>query len=68
MVGDADSIRLGHAVDLFGLRGGGKANGGMHGLPSARLAVLPGTTHLDVLGRVELLVPILRSFLDAPMP
>ena len=44
VLGDADGIRLEHAVELFRLRGGG-AMGDITGLPAAQLAVLPGTTH-----------------------
>jgi pimeloyl-ACP methyl ester carboxylesterase len=68
VVGDADGVRPEHAVDLFRLLGGDKANGGMGELPRSQLAVLPGTTHLDVLTRVDLLASIIPPFLDAPMP
>jgi len=46
LVGDADGLRLAHAVEFFGLLGGGKADGDMSGLPAAGLAVLPVTTHV----------------------
>ncbi len=46
LVGDADGLRIAHAVEFFGLLGGGKADGDMSGLPPARLAVLPATTHV----------------------
>src|SRR5215467_10709670 len=39
LVGDADGLRLAHAVEFFGLLGGGKADGDMRGLPAAELAV-----------------------------
>lgn len=65
VLGDADSVRPDHAVAMFGLLGGGKADGGMGGLPSSQLAVLPGTTHLDLLSRSDLLLPIITAFLDA---
>jgi hypothetical protein len=32
-------------------------------IPDARLAVLPGTTHMGLTGRTDLLVPMLREFL-----
>ena len=32
--------------------------GDLAGLPSARLAVLPGTTHVGLIGRVDWLVPM----------
>ena len=45
MVGDADGMSLAHAVEFFGLLGGGKGDGDMAGLPGSSLAVLPATTH-----------------------
>jgi pimeloyl-ACP methyl ester carboxylesterase len=75
VVGDADSVRLPHAVEFFGLLGGGKADGDQAGLPASRLAVLPATTHVGwappkrgPMSRTELLLPIISEFLDAPMP
>src|SRR5207248_7424720 len=44
IVGDADAVRLEHAVELFRLLGGG-VMGDLAGLPKSRLAVLPGTAH-----------------------
>lgn len=75
LVGDADGLRLAHTVEFFGLLGGGKEDGDMHGLPPVRLAVLPATTHVGwappnrgIMTRTELLLPIITEFLDAPMP
>ncbi|HLJ82520.1 MAG TPA: alpha/beta hydrolase [Ktedonobacterales bacterium] len=75
MVGDADGLRLAHAVEMFGLLGGGKGDGDTRGLPPAQLAVLPGTTHVGwappfhgMMARTGLLLPIITEFLDAPMP
>jgi len=72
VVGDADSIRLNHVVEMFGLLGGGPViltpDGKMGDLPNSRLAVLPGTTHFDILFRADLLLPMIPLFLDAPMP
>jgi pimeloyl-ACP methyl ester carboxylesterase len=65
--GDSDAIRLEHAVEMFRLLGGG-VNGDVTGLPNAQLAVLPATTHLGVLLRVELLNAMITEFLDAPLP
>jgi pimeloyl-ACP methyl ester carboxylesterase len=72
IVGDSDAIRLEHAVELFGLLGGG-VMGDLAGLPKSQLAVLPGTTHFvpagsGVLERADWLLPMIVSFLDAPMP
>jgi len=74
LVGDADGLRLAHAVEFFGLLGGGQADGDLAGLPRASLAVLPATTHVGwappyhgIMTRTHLLLPILTEFLDAPM-
>lgn len=65
VVGDADIVRPAHAVALFQLRGGG-VPGDLAGLPNARLAILPGTTHIGVVQRVAWLVPMIEEFLSAP--
>lgn len=74
LVGDADGIHPSHMVELFGLLGGGKADGDMSGLPAAALAVLPSTTHVGwappyhgMMSRTKLLLPIITEFLDAPL-
>ena len=65
IVGDSDAVRPEHAVEMFRLFGGG-VNGDLTGLPNAQLAVLPGTTHIGVVFRVNLLTPIITEFLDMP--
>lgn len=67
IIGDSDSVRPEHAVDLFRLRGGG-VDGDLTGLPNAQLAVIPGATHTSILNRVDLLIPIIVEFLDVPIP
>lgn len=72
MLGDSDGVRLEHAVQRFGLRGGG-VMGDLAGLPASQLAVLPGTTHFvppggGLLDRSEWLLAMIHPFLDAPMP
>lgn len=64
--GDADIITLEHIVEMFRLRGGG-VNGDVTGLPDARLAVLPGTTHVGVgMVRAGWVALMTAEFLDAP--
>jgi pimeloyl-ACP methyl ester carboxylesterase len=65
--GDSDVIRPEHAVEMFRLFGGG-VMGDMVGLPHSQLAILPGTTHITVVQRVDLLLAIIPAFLDTPMP
>jgi pimeloyl-ACP methyl ester carboxylesterase len=52
VVGDHDFVRLEHSGELRDL------------VTGSQLAVLPGTTHMDVTSRVELLVPMLERFFD----
>jgi len=67
IIGDADIIRPEGAAELFRLLGGG-VPGDYVGLPAARLAVLPGTTHMTALTRTRWLRSMITEFLDAPMP
>jgi pimeloyl-ACP methyl ester carboxylesterase len=67
IIGDSDLVRPEHAVEMFRLLGGG-VFGDMAGLPNSQLAVLPGTTHVTVVTRVDWLVSMITAFLDAPMP
>ncbi|QSQ15056.1 alpha/beta fold hydrolase [Myxococcus landrumensis] len=64
IAGDSDSLPPTHSVEMFGLLGGGKADGMMAGILPSRLAILPGTTHWDAVTRVDLLAPLIPSFLD----
>jgi hypothetical protein len=52
---------------MFRLLGGG-VFGDVAGLPDSQLAVLPGTTHVFIASRADLLLAIIPPFLDAPMP
>jgi pimeloyl-ACP methyl ester carboxylesterase len=68
VIGDADIVVPAHAVEMFGLLGGGKAESAMGNLSRAQLAVLPATTHFTLLARSDLLLAIMTPFLEAPMP
>ncbi|TAH35518.1 MAG: alpha/beta hydrolase [Planctomycetota bacterium] len=54
LIGDADVVRPEHAVEMFRL------------LPHGRLAILPGTDHMELMRRAELLLPMILPFLDQP--
>jgi hypothetical protein len=47
---------------------GGGVPGDLHGLPRARLAILPGTTHVTIVNRVEWIASMVREFLEASEP
>ena len=49
--GDHNFVRLEHAVQVHAL------------IPGAQLAVLPGTTHMAVLSRADLILPLVAGFL-----
>jgi hypothetical protein len=63
---DADSVRPAHIVEFYGLLGGGLRDAGWDGSarPTARLAILPGTTHYDIYAAPGL-TPAVIAFLDA---
>ncbi|WP_433679495.1 alpha/beta fold hydrolase [Nocardia sp. CA-119907] len=65
MVGDADIIRPEHAVEMFRVFGGGAMGDTPAGLPNAQLAILPGTSHITLVHRPDLLLSIIPAFLDA---
>jgi pimeloyl-ACP methyl ester carboxylesterase len=67
IIGDADVVRPEHTLELFRLLGGGVI-GDFAGLPKARLAVLPGATHVTVMDQTDLLLAIIPRFLDEPIP
>jgi pimeloyl-ACP methyl ester carboxylesterase len=68
IIGDSDLVRPEHAVEMFRLLGGGVFGDTPAGLPNSQLAVLPGTSHVSLVNRADLLIPMITSFLDAPMP
>jgi pimeloyl-ACP methyl ester carboxylesterase len=68
VLGDSDGVRLEHAVELFGLLGGG-VMGDLAGMPTSQLAVLPGTSHFvppgfGLLDRADWLLAMVTHFLD----
>jgi pimeloyl-ACP methyl ester carboxylesterase len=68
-IGDADAVRIAHAVEIFELLGGGKAEAGWDrsGMSHSRLAILPATTHYDIVFSPALAAAA-GQFLDAAMP
>lgn len=72
IVGDADSVKPEHALAMFRLRGGGDeaaaASGTLPQVPTARLVILPATSHLGISGASAVLVPMVSAFLDDALP
>jgi hypothetical protein len=72
IVGDADGVKPEHAVDMFRLRGGADdeaaATGTLTKVPQARLVILPATSHISIAGAVDVLEPMITSFLDDVPP
>ena len=65
-VGDADLVRLEHAVEMYRLLGGGKVD--VQGsIPASQLAILPGVNHYTSFMRTDLLLPVVTPFLEAPV-
>jgi pimeloyl-ACP methyl ester carboxylesterase len=62
--GDADGIRLEHVAEMFRLKGGG-GHGDMGPRSASRLAILPDTTHVTLMQRMPVIVPMVNDFLDA---
>lgn len=64
---DADIFPPAHAVEMFGLLGGGQRDGGWDGSgrPKARLAILPELTHYTVFSAPALASAVI-PFLDEP--
>jgi pimeloyl-ACP methyl ester carboxylesterase len=65
MAADADLFPPSHAVEFFGLLGGGKRDGGWDGSgrPKSRLAILPGLTHYNIFAD-PLMVAVALPFLQ----
>ena len=63
-----EKINIGALREMFRLLGGGVFGDTPAGLPNSQLAVLPGTSHVTVVNRADLLLPMITSFLDAAMP
>ncbi len=66
---DSDAVQLTHITEFFGLLGGGRRDAGLDGSgrPVARLAILPGVTHYDILSSATM-AELVKPFLDAPLP
>src|SRR6202167_2121830 len=55
--GDADGVRLAHVAEMFRLKGG-EIHGDMKPRCASRLAILPDTTHVTLMQRIPVIVPM----------
>jgi hypothetical protein len=62
--GDADGVRLDHIAEMFRLKGG-EIHGDMRPRSSSRLAILPNTTHVTLMQKIDIIAPMINDFLDA---
>jgi pimeloyl-ACP methyl ester carboxylesterase/uncharacterized protein YndB with AHSA1/START domain len=62
--GDADGVRLEHIAEMFRLKGG-EIHGDIKPRSASRLAILPDTTHVTLMQRMPVIVPMVNDFLDA---
>jgi pimeloyl-ACP methyl ester carboxylesterase len=61
--GDADGVRLDYIAETFRLKGG-EVHGDMRPRSASRLAILPDTTHVTLMNRMPVIVPMVNDFLD----
>ena len=64
--GDADGVRLDHLSEMFRLKGG-EIFGDMRPRSDSRLAILPNTTHITLMEKSEVIVPMVNDFLNAQL-
>ena len=62
--GDVDGVRFDHIAEMYRLKGGGNIHGDMQPRVESRLAIIPDTTHVTLMNRMSLIVPMINDFLD----
>jgi pimeloyl-ACP methyl ester carboxylesterase len=62
--GDADGIRLDHISEMFRLKGG-EIHGDFGPRSESRLAILPNTTHVTLMDKLDVILPMVNDFLNA---
>ncbi|HEY6224139.1 MAG TPA: alpha/beta fold hydrolase [Gemmatimonadales bacterium] len=64
---DADAVTPAHIMEMWRLIGGGKRDAGLDGSgrPPGRLAIVPGTTHYDLLA-TDIVARLVILFLEKP--
>lgn len=62
--GDADGIKLEHVGEMYRLKGGG-THGDLGQRPASRLAIVPDATHVTLMQKMPVIVPMVNDFLNA---
>jgi pimeloyl-ACP methyl ester carboxylesterase len=62
--GDADGVRLDYIAEVFRLKGG-EIHGDLRPRSESRLAILPDTTHVTLMNKTDVIVPMVNDFLNA---
>jgi pimeloyl-ACP methyl ester carboxylesterase len=62
--GDADGVRLDHIAEMFRFKGD-EIFGDLRPRSESRLAVLPNTTHVTLMEKRDVIIPMINDFLDA---
>ena len=62
--GDADGVRLDHIAEMFRLKGD-EIFGDMRPRSQSRLAILPDTTHVTLMNKSDVIVPMVNDFFNA---
>ena len=63
--GDADGVRIEHIAEMYTLKGGGHIHGDMMPRSESRLAIIPNTTHVTLMNRMTVIIPMIGDFLNA---
>jgi pimeloyl-ACP methyl ester carboxylesterase len=62
--GDADGVRFDTLAEMYSLKGGGMS-GDIQPRSESRVAILPNTTHVTLMNRMSIIVPMVNDFLNA---
>ncbi len=65
--GDADGIRLEHIAEMYRLKGG-EVHGDLGPRSASRLAIVPNATHVTLMERAAMIVPMVNDFLGSTPP
>jgi pimeloyl-ACP methyl ester carboxylesterase len=62
--GDADGILLSHVAEMFRLKGG-ETHGDLGPRTASRLAIVPDATHVTLMDRKSIIIPMVNDFFNA---